>query len=341
METAVIRLSDNKVETHLPGGNKTFQLPGTGVAATPHKKKVFIEANTQEVSLSHLKRNCIIPVFTKDNEVTISHQSFIEAAVNALTKFLPGVPFDEPEVRVSHEIKGRTPDALHIPAKELLDYQKTSYFERMAFIIRVPSITENINGNLLSLTIGGVRAYNLDNLYNKKSYEKFKFFIGFQNMVCCNLCISTDGYQQEARTMSIYDLEEKMLQVIQAYNMEFHLNSMQSLTQVFISEQQFAQFIGKGKLYNYLPKAERALLPELLLTDSHISTIAKDYYSDESFCRNSNGNLSIWNMYNLFTGANKGSYIDTFLDRGVNASSFSEGILKALSSDSSYSWFLS
>lgn len=50
----------------------------------------------------------------------------------------------------------------------------------MAFIIRIPSIVDTINGNEIALTIGGVRSYNLENLYNKKSFEKFKFFIGFR-----------------------------------------------------------------------------------------------------------------------------------------------------------------
>ena len=33
----------------------------------------FIEANTETVTLEHLKEKCIIPVFSKDNETTISH----------------------------------------------------------------------------------------------------------------------------------------------------------------------------------------------------------------------------------------------------------------------------
>ena len=36
----------------------------------------------------------------------------------------------------------------------------------MAFIIRIPGITETINGNKLSLTVGGVRSYNLENLFD-------------------------------------------------------------------------------------------------------------------------------------------------------------------------------
>ena len=305
-------------------------------------KSPFIEANTESVSLSHLKSKNVIPVFTKDNEITLSHQEFIETAISAIATIFPNEPIDTPEIRVSHQIKGRTPDALHIAAKDLEEHQKTSYFERMAFIIRVPGITETINGNKLALTIGGVRSYNLENLYNKKTYEKFKFFIGFQNMVCCNLCISTDGYQNEIRAMSHLDLEAKMLQTLAEYKAQEHLNSMKNLLNNSLSERDFAQIIGKSRLYNYLPKKEKSLIPELLLNDGHINTVAKDYYQDESFCRNANGDISMWEFYNLLTGSNKTSYIDTFLERGVNAFDFSKGVSNALSgSSTNYAWFLS
>ena len=305
-------------------------------------KSPFIEANTESVSLFHLQTKNVIPVFTKDNEITLSHQEFIETTLSAIATIFPNEPIDTPEIRVSHQIKGRTPDALHIAAKDLEEHQRTSYFERMAFIIRVPGITETINGNKLALTIGGVRAYNTENLYNKKTYEKFKFFIGFQNMVCCNLCVATDGYQNEIRAMTPLDLEAKMIQTLAEYKAQEHLNSMNNLLNNSLSERDFAQIIGKSRLYNYLPKKEKSLIPELLLNDGHINTVAKDYYQDESFCRNANGDLSMWEFYNLLTGSNKTSYIDTFLERGVNAFDFSKGISNALSgSSTNYTWFLS
>ena len=40
--------------------------------------KNFIEANTKKVTLEHLKKDCIIPVFAKDNESTISHYEFVQ-----------------------------------------------------------------------------------------------------------------------------------------------------------------------------------------------------------------------------------------------------------------------
>jgi hypothetical protein len=161
-------------------------------------------------------------------------------------------------------------------------------------------------------------------------------------MVCCNLCISTDGYQNEIRAMSHLDLEAKMLQTLAEYKAQEHLNSMKNLLNNSLSERDFAQIIGKSRLYNYLPKKEKSLIPELLLNDGHINTVAKDYYQDESFCRNANGDISMWEFYNLLTGSNKTSYIDTFLERGVNAFDFSKGISNALSgSSTNYAWFLS
>ena len=145
----------------------------------------FIIANTVDVTLPHLQNECIIPVFSKDNEKTIAHQEFIETVMNAISKELPYQSISMPEIRVSHQIKGRTPDAIHLNVKDLLEHQKTIYYERMAFLIKIPGITSNINGNELSLCLGGVRSYNQQNLYSTKSLEKFKFFIGFQNK--CNL----------------------------------------------------------------------------------------------------------------------------------------------------------
>ncbi len=305
------------------------------------KPNPFIEANTIDVQLNHLRNDCIVPVFSKDNERTISHNEFIQVAQECASDVFPNHIFDAPEIRVSHQIKGRVPSAVNKPVKELLDHEKTIYYERMAFIIRVPSITEKINGNNIALTIGGVRAYNQENLYSKKTFEKFKFFIGFQNLVCCNMCVSSDGYVEDLRADSYIGARAKLLEVLKAYEAEQHLDSMRRLSQETLTEHQFAQLIGKARLYNYLPKNDKLQIPELLLNDGQISTVAKDYYQGESFCRNENGDINLWSLYNLFTGANKSSYIDTFLDRNVNSFKFSKGLAKALNGDPMYQWFLS
>jgi hypothetical protein len=60
-----------------------------------------------------------------------------------------------------------------------------------------------------------------------------------------------------------------------------------------------------------------------LLNDSHINTVAKNYYLDESFFRNAIGAIVMWEFYNLLTGYNKTSCADTFLEREVNGYQFS------------------
>ena len=307
----------------------------------PVRKLPFIEANTKEVCVGHLKNDCIIPVFSKDNEVTISHLRFIETIYDAANEVFRGERVDNPDVRVSHIIKGRIPEAINKPVNQLLESDKTIYYERMMFCIEIPTIHEDIAGNRLNLTIGGVRAYNQENLYSRKTFEKFKLFIGFKNMVCCNLCVSTDGYKSEIRVMSLGELYRAALELFRNYSMGIHLEQMKRLQDYSVTEAQFAQFLGRSRMYQYLPNSEKKMLPEMLMTDTQINLVTKAYYNDDNFGRSGEDKeLPMWKMYNLLTGANKSSYIDSFLDRSINAGELSNGICKALSGEDEYSWFI-
>lgn len=301
----------------------------------------FIEANTKEVDIFHLKNECVVPVFSKDNEITISHPNFIEAVWEAANEFFPNERFFEPDIRVSHVIKGRIPEAIHKPVNQLLDRDKTIYYERMAFCFEIPSISEDIEGNRLNLTIGGVRAYNHENLYSKKGVEKFKVFIGFKNLVCCNLCISTDGLKTEIKAMSIQELFKAIILLFQEYDVAKHLHLMSSFKDSYLSEYQFAQLIGKSKLYNCLPNPIKKALPSFDFGDNHINAVAKAYYNDDNFKIEKGAEaINLWKVYNLFTTANKNSYVDSLLDRSLNATELTTGISKALHGDSEYRWFI-
>ena len=301
----------------------------------------FIEANTKEVSLDHVKDDCIIPVFSKDNEVTISHQSFIDSVLSAAKAVFPHEDISDPLIRVSHVVKGRIPEAIHKPVSELLDSDKTIYYERMMFCIEIPSIHQDIDGCRLNLTIGGVRAYNEQNLYSRKAPEKFRVFIGFKNMVCCNLCVSTDGYKASLRVMDPDALLTSSAELFRSYDMQRHLTQMAAFKECRMSESQFAQFLGKCRLYQYLPSSRKKQLPELLMTDTQVGLVAKSYLDDPDFGNDGNGTISLWKVFNLLTGANKSSYIDNFLDRAENASALTAGLCMVLYGDPEYSWFLS
>ena len=308
------------------------------VTRTP-KTLHFIEANTLEVDLNHLANDCITPVFAKDNELTINHAQFIETIQEAVQDFFKGETVDNADVRVSHIIKGRTPDALHKKANELLETDKTIYYERCAFSINVPTIYQDVNGNRLNLSIVGVRAYNQMNLYSKKVPELFRLAIGFKNQVCCNMCIFSDGYKDDLRVSSTTDLYRAALELFHNYNIAKQIHLMQQLGNTSMTEHQFCQILGKMRLYQCLPTGVQKHLPRMLLTDTQINSVAKAYINDSNFGGVS-GELNMWNFYNLLTGANKSSYIDSFLDRSLNASEIAVGIDAALHGDEKYKWFI-
>ena len=300
-------------------------------------RKPFIEANTNEVGLSHLEKDCIIPVFAKDNESTINHQEFIGVMQQCIQQLYGASP--DPEIRVSHIVKGRIPSAIAKPAKDLLEHEKTLYYERMAFSIELENHSALVCGNRLNLCLGGVRAYNHENLYGKKTMERFKVFIGYRNTVCTNLCVSSDGFVEELKASNLEQLRDGILKMIEAYNKQQHVSTMEEFGEHFLTESQFAQLLGKARLYQFLPPVTKMGIPTITFHDSHIHAVAKEYYFNPNFCREEDGTIDLWRLYNLFTGANKSSYIDTFLDRSVNAFSFVQAIKQGLETRGS-NWFI-
>jgi hypothetical protein len=310
------------------------------VETSSSTSKPFIEANTLEVSLQEIRKRHIIPVFVKDNEPLISHDEFIDATATIIADAFQGEQILEPVVRVSHPVKGRVPEAKDKPASQLFEWEKTLYYERMMFVIEVPSVQANIGGNMLSLTIGGVKAYNQDNLYSRSQSEQhFKIFIGFQNKVCTNLCVWSDGLLSDVKVHNLSTLKIAIRSLLESYSHGYHLHHLEDLTNYSITEQQFAHLIGKCRMYQHLPNEQKKDIPPLLFGDQQIGTVVKDYYKDSSFWKDEHGNINLWKLYNLFTGANKSSYIDSFLERSVNAFNFIEQFRNGL--EGKYeSWYL-
>ena len=220
-----------------------------------------------------------------------------------------------------------------------MESDKTIYYEREAFSIDIPTIYETVGGNKLNLSIVGVRAYNQMNLYSKKVPELFRLAIGFKNTVCCNMCIFTNGYKDDLRVSNTTELYRAALELFGNYNPAKHLYLMQQLGNTSMSEHQFAQILGKMRLYQCLPTGYQKALPRMLLTDTQINSVAKAYIHDDNF-GGFGSELNMWKFYNLLTGANKSSYIDSFLDRSLNATEMALGINAALHGDERYKWFI-
>jgi hypothetical protein len=139
--------------------------------------------------------------------------------------------------------------------------------------------------------------------------------------------------------MNLHDLFEKSLALIQGYDSQKHLREMTSLPEYGLTESQFAHMIGRAKMFQFLPHKDRKDIPVIPFSDSQISSIAREYYESDSFCRNAAGEIDLWRLYNLFTGANKSSYIDNFLDRGAQCSEFIS-MIKSVLETKTNNWYL-
>ena len=296
----------------------------------------FIQANTKKTELEYLKEETIIPAFAKDNESTISHVEFIESVHEAADMVFRGESILKPQVRVSHPIKGRIPEAKGKPAKELLEHEKTLYYERMTFMIELDSVLHDVGGNKLSLSVGGVRSYHLDNLYNKKGPERFKLFIGFKNWVCTNLCVSTDGFLADLKVESSRQLLEAALDLFQGFQIERELQELQDLQKVHLTHNEFSHVVGRAKQYINLSGESKCNKPVFPLGDSQLSALIRGYYG---VLENEGHTISLWDFYNLMTAANKSSYIDSHLDRNVESLRFSSSLANSLQTDSA-NWYL-
>ena len=299
----------------------------------------FLEANTNAITIEELAEQCVVPTWA-NQELTISHQDFISTVRDATCNVFAGETINTPDIRVSHIVRGRIPSALGKRSSELLESEKTQFYQRLAFAFTIPSLHECIDGQRLELCIGGVRNYSDLNLYRaNRGMEKFTIFIGWRVNVCSNQVLTGDGVRLAIEVMSLHDLYKAVVDLFSSFNLDKDIQLLHTLTQTRLTETQFAQIVGRMRLYQALPSYQQRRVPKLLITDSQINNVCRDYYSNPNF-GTKDSTISMFDFHNLLTEANKSSYIDSYVQRGVNATEVTVGICKALQGDSEYSWFL-
>jgi len=301
-----------------------------------HDHQPFIEANTVPMDLATLTEDHIIPVFSKDNTPLISQSDFINSFVDEARAYYGEA--SDPEIRVSHPIKGRIPSARNKRANELEPHEKTIYYQRMMFVTRIKSNNLLRNGQEFDLIAGGIKAYNQDRLdsFGSKS-QHFNLFIGIQVKVCANMSVFTDGTNLKAGATSLGELSNLTKRLFRNYTLESQLTNLEELPNYALDEDQFAHFVGRCRIYHNMAYKSKKHLPELLLGDSQISSVTGGYLDDKHFSHD-NGFINLWSLYNLFTAANKSSYIDKSLERNVNAFDMVKGLKHGLDGDDF--WYL-
>lgn len=304
----------------------------------------FIEGPSSVVSMEELTFKNIIPTFC-DNTLTISHQKFIETTRKAAEVIFGQGNITPAETRCSHPIIGRIPSAQHKKASELRDDEKTLFYQRLAWIAHITTLTSSINGQQVSLTIGGTRSYSEDKLYARQNPQHFRVFIGFRVRVCSNMMLTTDGISDTMLCMTEMDVFQKAFELFKRFNevKETTLYNLEALNNTWLTQEQFCKIIGRLRLYQALPNTQQKQLPQILLGDSVVNAATKEYIKNPNFgMGDSDGSISCWQLMQLLNEAVKNSYSDLWIDRNANCTTFATGISNALNGNDSqgYSWFL-
>ena len=300
----------------------------------------FLEANTDAITIEELASKCVVPTWA-NMESTIAHQDFINCVHEAAKDFYHGESVTAPDVRVSHIVRSRVPSAAGKKASELLECEKTQFYQRLAFAFTIPTIWETVRGEKLELCVGGVRNYSDLNLYRaSKGLEKFSVFVGWRVVICSNQVLTGEGVKFNMEVSNINELYRNVLELLHSFNPAKDIHLLHALSETYLTETQFAQVVGRMRMFQALPSAQQKRMPQLLITDSQINNVCRDFYRSEHFGMKEN-EISLFDFHNLLTESNKSSYCDTYLHRAVNATEVSVGLNNVLRGfDNKYAWFL-
>ena len=300
----------------------------------------FLEANTEAITIEELATKCVVPTWA-NMESTIAHQDFINCVHEAAKDFYHGESVTTPDVRVSHIVRSRVPSAAGKKASELLECEKTQFYQRLAFAFTIPTIWETVRGEKLELCVGGVRNYSDLNLYRaSKGLEKFSVFVGWRVVICSNQVLTGEGVKFNMEVSNINELYRNVLELLHSFNPAKDIHLLHALSETYLTETQFAQVVGRMRMFQALPSAQQKRMAQLLITDSQINSVCRDFYRSEHFGMKDNA-ISLFDFHNLLTESNKSSYVDTYLHRAVNATEVSVGLNNVMQGiDNKYAWFL-
>ena len=328
--------------TLAPIGGQVMSQISLGTAEEQAEHPNFIESNTQGISFEELTEKNVIPTFA-DGTLTLSSGSIIKATMRAAEEVYGELT--PAEIRVSHRIQGRTPEAMNKPASELQDEDITTFWQRMAFCAHVKTLTRSINGADLMLTIGATRSYSEDKLFGRPTPSKMKIFVGWMVRVCSNGCLTTTGVSGTIECLTEADVYEKATALFRGFDPEKEnaLAMLENLGTTRISESEFCKIIGRLRLYQALPASEQSVLPKIILGDQAVNKIVQGYVSNPNFgLKEGEDTISLWQLLNLSNEAVKAAYIDCWLERNQNCTDFVLGIQKAIlgTDQEGYDWFL-
>lgn len=228
----------------------------------------FIESNSQAITLEELETKCIVPCFAT-NELTLSHQEIAKNLYSAAALVYGQENLGPLEFRVSHPISGRVgKSALSKDIDQLLDSEKSLWFQRIACCFKVKSMTNTICGQETNLCIGFIRSYHTTNLYSGKSAERISLYCGTRVKLCSNMCLTLSGLRENLQCLTGMDVKEHAHRLLESYSAHADEDTqmLENLSSTFITPSEFSHLIGRLRYYMALSTNEQKALVEGIYT---------------------------------------------------------------------------
>lgn len=300
----------------------------------------FIESNTSSVSYQDLQ-NDLIPTYATGESV-IYHTNFIEEIQMAMADVFHGESFGLPTIRCSHKIEGRKPEAKFKSKDQIQPSDLTRFWQRAAFCIEIPSITTNICGEPVVLTVGGTSSLHDVNLFSKRSSRHFSYFVSFKCRICSNQMINIQyGLKDRVECFSPGDIYSGAVQLFSQFNIERDIQALSALGNVRITSDQFATLVGKLRLLSVLPTAAKKQLPSIELGDGQVLEACRNFVNGHFGLQDGQDSINGFELLNCFNAAAKNSYIHNYCAKVANCVTLTTGVCESIAGTShEYDWFL-
>jgi hypothetical protein len=298
----------------------------------PHRN-TFIDGDSVAIDLPQL-RDHRTPLLNNGVPL-ISHAEVVDIARETVHHIFRHEKIATPQIRVSHPVnEAAASDTLKLVHHQE-DERTPDYHQWMTFTIELPSVSDTIGKDKVNMCIGGVSQMG-DGVVLPSLGQKFQLFAGFMVRSSSNTCVFDGGLLFNLWVEDQQQLKQALYELLCEYDACEQLCQLERMLLYSIHEGQFAQLLGRAKLYELLASTRKAHLPEFLFTGHQVSNVAEGYLH----AKEQGDDISLWQLYNLLLTANKSSNIDLFLPRAANASSFIGGLATALENKRNH-WFIS
>ncbi len=307
-----------------------------GLSTGPARPRTYFRSGTRELTPLELFERDQPTDPEKAKKIKLSHGTILQCVLETAR-----VAYSDPNCRVK-SIRGTTYADVppEIPSSSYENY----YYDKIAFLIEVPSVHYKIGKHEISLSIGCLHAYpdHPNALSFVRNTGLFQLLVGFNVYVCTNLHYSTEGIQFEVKAETVKELEQEVHRLIGAFDLEKsrkELENWKSTSAPFSnveallmrmrrrSSRRLPQdFLNRNPERSVQLDALNVLRQRHPLTPEQIAQMREAAVNDPNFSRESRDRISLWHLYNLITEVLKDAPFGKFLKDHEWAYRFVQGL---------------